>query len=151
MRARLHELMPDLEEEVEYMCKSIRASVTPDVLAKWFDDVEKTLCKKASEGSAIFGTIDLPRLSRLRCDAHELIEMQKGKGNGAEVLAKEFDLFCLRFVDHWRAHSDVKLTYSLNFADLLRSDGKRGLWLTFDWRPTEAESQRKKLKSEIDE
>ena len=146
MRARLHALMPDLEEEIEDMCYSICRSAAPTYLHEWFHSMEDTLCKMAGEGDTNLCVTQLPRLKRLCSDAQDLLDAHKDKGAGAEVLATELGAFCKVYVAHWRAHSDVDLAYSLDASELLRSKGKDGLRLSFDWTPSAAESKQKKHK-----
>lgn len=146
MRARLHDLMPDFEEEVEYECDIIRNSATAKVLAAWLQSMEETLSKKAAQGETKFCTKQLPKLEDVLVGVKAILDMHNNRVATADALATELAAFCYGFVTHWRSHSDVDLHCQLEAFELMNSNGKKGFMLTFDWTPTAAESQQKKHK-----
>lgn len=146
MRAKLIEFLPDIEVEVEKKRLAIAMSPSTDDLDKWVRDVEHLLSDASAKGFTNWRVISLPNLADLCTEAYSFVHSNRGKGNSEAILKKEIIMYCKRFEDHWREFSDVYLSTNTDVSKLWRRFGQRGLEFHFDWTPTEAELQRKKLK-----
>lgn len=147
MRARLHSAMPDYDEELQKLCKSINA-LTPsaEVFSSWFRETERRLLEEAAQGHTTCIETTLPHLVRLCNDACAFAICHPKVEHSSEILAVELNKYCVLFHDYWRSHSDVELTCCIDGLELVQSHGMAGLRFEFDWTPTEAESKQKKLK-----
>lgn len=141
-------MMPDYDEELQKLCKSINA-LTPseEVFSSWFRDTERRLLDEAAQNRTTWVVTTLPHLSRLCNDAFSFAICHPEVERSSEILAVELNKYCLSFNDYWCSHSDVRLIGRIDGLELVHSHGMAGLRFEFDWTPTEAESKQKKLKS----